>query len=245
MNVKSQIKEKLINDVKSALLKKSNTAIAFSGSLDSTLITYIALKCTDVRVSLYTIGYEDCYDFDIAPDSVKYLSSSFSQKRIKHKLVYLEKVNIDKELKDYKAITEDEDKVSISFTLPFFILLKHVKENTVLTGHGADTLFGGFYKYLKSKNLKEDIKQNYNVFLNDLKWREEKIAKHLNKELVLPFADEAYCDILSQIKKSQLIKSGERKLILRQIAKQFGLPNKVSNLPKKAFQYSSGIRKKL
>jgi asparagine synthetase B (glutamine-hydrolysing) len=39
-----------------------------------------------------------------------------------------------------------------------------------------------------------------------------------------------------------LISHGERKVVLRELAKKMGLPPSISGAPKKAFQYSSGIQ---
>lgn len=234
----TKVKDLLVSIIKSDLKGISNIAIPFSGSLDSSLIALLVKEYSRANIQLYTIGFPDCYDFRESMNAANLLGLNV-------KYINLEDFRIAINLKAYLKLTKDNDKVSISYTLPFYILLKEIKEKTLITGHGADTLFGGFYKYLNTKNLKDEIKTCYKEFLDKLQEREFKIAKHFNKELILPFANKKLADFVLTLPEDYFIKNGQRKYLLRQVAKDLGLPDKLVNQPKKAIQYSTSVMKRL
>lgn len=237
-----KIKSTLISTIQTQLLGTDSLAIAFSGSLDSSLVTYIVLRYTIVKPHLYTIGYPDCYDFIVAKKSYECLNM---HNNLEHTFITLTDDIVEEKLSQYQKLTNDIDKVSISFTLPFFILLERISENVIMTGHGADTLFGGFHKYLKSKKLKVKIKKEYKNFKTLLPTRELLIAKHFDKKLLLPFVEDKLSEEVMKMPDKLFIKGEERKFILRQVAGDLDLPKQIINRPKKAFQYSTGIIKTL
>ncbi len=253
-DVADKIKSLLIKTIQSELETTDKIAIPFSGSLDSSLIAYIVINFTNTKPILYTIGYPGCYDFKVSKKSSALLKHIHKHKLIhlhKHKRKHLHKQfplqsnKLLHNLKEYLKLTDDKNKVSISYTLPFYILLKQIPQKYVITGHGADTLFGGFHKYLSSKNLKADIRKQYREFKSMIPKREKKIAEHFGKKLIMPFANEKLAEAVMKLPEECFIKNGKRKVLLRRIAKDLGMQEEIYNQPKKAFQYSTGIMKKL
>lgn len=236
----SEILKILTSFITTNLNNIDKVAIPFSGSLDSSLVAFLVKSYTNTQISLYTIGKENCYDFSVAQKSASLLGLS-SQ----HKEIVINLSTVKKNLSIYKSITNDDDKVSISYTLPFFILLQKMKESHIMTGHGADTLFGGFHKYMKSISLKKDIEQNYLNLIKKIPHREIRISEHFGKKLLLPFCDKRIADYVLRLPEDILIRHGMRKYILRHSALNIGLPKEITYKPKKAFQYSSGIIKYL
>jgi asparagine synthase (glutamine-hydrolysing) len=235
-----KVKDLLVNITKFELEGTSDIAIPFSGSLDSSLIAHLVHKYTNAKIQLYTIGFPNCYDFKQSKSAAQLLNLAV-------KYITLDNKILQKNLKEYLKLTNDKNKVSISYTLPFYILLQKIKEKTVITGHGADTLFGGFHKYLKSSRskLKSYIKQCYLEFLDKLPDREYKIAEKFHKNLILPFENKELADFVLTLPENYFIRNGQRKYLLRQVAKAEGLPQELVIQPKKALQYSSGMMKKL
>ena len=79
----------LIKSIKNDLRGVQKLAICFSGSLDSALVTFIAKKYIKSDITLYTIGYKDCYDFIRAQKTAKILKLDEN-----HKFIHLEDSNI-------------------------------------------------------------------------------------------------------------------------------------------------------
>ncbi|MBN2015869.1 hypothetical protein JW766_03470 [Candidatus Dojkabacteria bacterium] len=232
-NILTSIIQKELNNV-------PEVAIPFSGSLDSSLVAFIVKNYTNCKIKLYTIGFPGCYDFKQSTTSATHLSL---KRRLTH--IQLQQSKIAKDLKEYMLLTGDKDKVSISYSLPFFILVKNIPEEYIITGHGADTLFGGFYKYLGVKGVKIKIKSCYKEFLLMLKKREYKMAKYFSKNLILPFANDELAEFVLDIPDDLFIRNGIRKYILRKVAEALGLHQSIVKAPKKALQYSSGMMKEL
>ena len=75
--------------------------------------------------------------------------------------------------------------------------------------------------------------------------RDWKICADIGVELRLPYTDRNIVEFTLKLPLHYLLshESGERKIILRRLAKKIGLPDVVSNKPKNAAQYSSGVSK--
>jgi len=232
------LRTKLIQIIRSEIATTPQVAVCFSGSLDSSLVAFMIKKFTSAQVKLYTIGFPGCYDYEPSIRSAALLG-------LKCKFISLSENMLDPNLKEYQELTSDTDKVSMSYTLPFYILMKNIQEKTIATGHGADTLFGGFYRYLKIPNVKEEIRNSFKEFTENLDKREYKIAKHFNKKLILPFANKELSEYVLKMPKEYFIKNGERKVMLRRVAEAVGLPKSIVDQPKKAMQYSTGTMKRL
>jgi asparagine synthetase B (glutamine-hydrolysing) len=61
----------------------------------------------------------------------------------------------------------------------------------------------------------------------------------------MPFIDKNLMKFVLSLPSESFIKNKQRKYILRKVGKSLGLSNEIINLPKKSFQYSTGIIKEL
>ncbi len=78
--------------------------------------------------------------------------------------------------------------------------------------------------------------------------RDSKTCKDLGARLVLPFADARIIEFGLGVPINYKLPSSSdepRKIILRKLAKKLGFPAEVSDRPKKAAQYSTGVHKAL
>lgn len=209
---------------------RENSAIAFSGGLDSGILAYIFKDCAP---SLYTVGVEDSKDFENAKSAANALGMPL-------KLIEINEFDILEGILFLKRIEPDINAVEISFELPLYFVCSNADERTVYTGQGSDELFGGYHKYLENRKLmKEDLKK----LLEKTRPREIKISTLLGKELVTPYLDSKIMEFAANLPMEMKIRNGVRKWVLREAARILGVPEEIANREKKAAQYGSGIWK--
>jgi asparagine synthase (glutamine-hydrolysing) len=206
----------------------NNSALSFSGGLDSGLLAFLF---EDVK--LYTVGLENSKDVKNALELADILGREVE-------IIPLEDRHIIEGAIFLKRIQPDITPLEISFDLPLYIVLSEVNKRNVITGQGADELFGGYSKYLREpERMQDDLK----TLLERTLPRERKMASLLLKELITPYLDERIIKFASTIPIEMKIKDGVRKWVLREAAKELGAPMELWSREKKAAQYGSGVWK--
>ena len=218
---------KLTKDVK-------RIGVPFSGGLDSSIVAELASRSTDV--TLYVAGFEDSHDFRVADESASMLDLPL----IKIKLV---EKDIENAIPVLAKIIKSKNPVILSFELPLFFTAKNSIEKILLSGHGADELFAGYARYLKSKKLDENLENDVNELKSKGIIRDKNVVSYFDKELRTPFLDENVVKIGLSIPGEYKIKNGIRKYVLREVGKSLGLQDEIVMRKKKAAQYSSGVMK--
>jgi asparagine synthase (glutamine-hydrolysing) len=145
-------------------------------------------------------------------------------------------------------IINSENPVHVSVALPLYFVCKHAKKESVLmTGQGADELFGGYARYLKIpyEKLNEVLEEDYQNLISDGIRRDRAIAESFGLRIAFPYLDDAVIRIAKGTSAEEKIKQVDdkkiRKYILRQAAIELGLPENIANREKKAAQYGSGV----
>ncbi|WP_058946982.1 asparagine synthase (glutamine-hydrolyzing) [Thermococcus sp. 2319x1] len=208
--------------------------VLFSGGLDSSLIALLASKYSDVI--LYTAGAEGSQDLEWARKvseklGLKLREYVFSMDDVKNSL---EKVMF--------AI-EEPNPMNLAIGIPIYFATRLAREDNtkvLLTGQGADELFGGYAKYLRDPSLMEkDILEMGERNLA----RDDKIAMLNGVEGRFPFLDLNVVKGGLRTPLEYKIQNGVRKAILREVALEVGLPRDVAYREKKACQYGSNAQK--
>ncbi|MGE5243022.1 MAG: asparagine synthase (glutamine-hydrolyzing) [Betaproteobacteria bacterium] len=118
-----------------------------SGGLDSSLIAALALRARGRRFCTFSLGFDDA-DYDETPYQramARYLGSD-------HREVRVSKSDIARVFPEVIAHTERP--VLRTAPAPLFLLSRHVQKagiKVVLTGEGADELFGGYDLFREAK----------------------------------------------------------------------------------------------
>ena len=92
------------------------------------------------------------------------------------------------------------------------------------------------------EDLKEDVRNLYHVNLQ----RDDAVTMANSVELRVPYLDYELVNLALKVPMIYKLGYGEdnlRKCILREIAKDIGVPSEIVRRPKKAAQYGSGIHK--
>ena len=222
------------------LLKKSipeSGAIAFSGGLDSSLIAFLGLRKGNPVG--YVAGLEGSHDIEWSGKAAKMIGLPL-------KRIILEEEEIMKVYREVKKLLNTDNKVVISFEMPLYFVARDCKETEIITGQGADELFGGYSRYdrmdvdVLEKEMKKDIEELISTGIN----RDKKIAEHFGKHLMTPYLSPNFLALVME--RSAVERKGMgRKDLLRKMAKDAGLPEELWKKEKKAAQYGSGIMKVL
>jgi asparagine synthase (glutamine-hydrolysing) len=240
--------ERYIEDLKSSLsssVAKSmedadDIGILFSGGLDSSLIAQLAKKAEKAKVTLYTVGTPDSHDLSNGQKASRLLGLNWGK-------IEIQPEQITTAIPKLTKIIGSRHPVKVSFELPVFFAMANIKEELIISGQGADELFGGYARYLKmeKEELMAALKKDIDLLITKNIKMEFALAEYFHKILKLPFLHEDVVRIANEIPIEFKVKNDERKIILKEVALQCGLPNNIVNQDKKAAQYSSGIIKEL
>jgi len=237
-NIKYRLKNTLEETVKRLVSKHKETPIAFSGGLDSSILAFLSSKYT--KPVLFCVGFKDSYDINNSQKCSKLLM-------LETHIVCLNSVDLEQYLYKTIELIDTDNKLVLDLTLPIFVLAEKVKKmgyRNLMLGQGADVLFGGFAKYVRSKHLENDL-------FNDIKSIHRKNLRYIFKvcnyfdlKPVCPFLEKEIVELALKISPKVKIKDGINKYILREAFANY-LPKEIVFQKKKALQYGSGVHKAL
>jgi len=235
----------LENSVRKRVWGLKEIAVAFSGGLDSSVIAFLAKKCR-VNVHLIHVSLKNQHETEEAKKAADELKLPIQ--------VYLfEEEDVEKVVPKVVELIEEPDPVKTSIGVPFYWTAEKTAEagfKVLLAGQGADELFGGYQRYINDYLLHGKEKVRRTMFDDVIRLHESNIERDVkicsfhDVELRLPFASYAIADFaLSLPVELKIEKKTDslRKLVLRKVAENMGLPAAITEKPKRAVQYSTGI----
>ena len=222
--------------------------VIFSGGVDSSYLALLLKEISEnigLKIKLYAVGREGSHDIDAAKYAAKFLNLELEICEITEDMVR-------EALPDVVRAIGDDNLMKLGVGLTTYFATKMAAEDGIkvaISGQGADELFGGYKRYLKSfvddtlnYDIREDISNMYHVNLE----RDDACSMLNSVELRLPFLDEKLVELVLNIQDNKKIVSMHdemRKSILRKLAFEEGLDYEIAYRPKKAAQYGTGIDK--
>jgi asparagine synthetase B (glutamine-hydrolysing) len=210
----TELKDLLIKNIKNEVNNEKNVAIFFSAGTDSLTCLF---SCLELKLNphLYCFRLEN----HISEDSImaEKISTLFN---IPLKIIII-KEDIDQVSKDVCNLIKKyniSNKIRIQILYPFPHMLKEIKEDVILTGLSADTLYGTNYHskihLLKdfSKSRKEAIVYDeidgYNI-LKDLveSFGKKLIAPYRNEEVINYFLRYSWIELNEPIQKQHSVEA--------------------------------------
>lgn len=226
----------------------SELGVIFSGGLDSSYLALLLKEISEniaLKITLYAVGAEGSKDVEAAKYASKFLNLDLKICDVTEEL-------IREALPEVVRAIGDDNLMKVGVGLTTYFATKMVAEDglkVAFSGQGADELFGGYKRYLKSfvdgtlnYDLRVDMSNMYHVNLE----RDDACSMLNGVELRLPFLDENLVELALNIQDNKKIVSMHddmRKSILRKLAFEEGLDYEIAYRPKKAAQYGTGIDK--
>jgi asparagine synthase (glutamine-hydrolysing) len=139
-----------------------------------------------------------------------------------------------------------KDPVNTSIALTQYFVARFAGEQghpRILTGQGADELFGGYSRYLETPTLAEDLERDF-IGLELQADRDQAIAALHGTAFSMPYLDVRVVRAARAIPAEEKVQGGRRKIPLRKVAERH-IPAEFAWYEKKAMQYGSGVWKEL
>ena len=244
-----KLQKLLQHSVKKRVSGLREVAVAFSGGVDSSIIAFLAAN-SGVNVHLIHVSLQNQPETEQAKKTAEKLELPI------HVYLY-DAGDVEKVLPNVLWLIEEPDPIKASIGIPFYWTAEKAAEmdfKVMLAGQGADELFGGYQRYVHDYLTYGSEKLRETLFNDVLKLHENnferdfKICNFHNVELRLPFATYQIAKFATELPvelKIEMKDNGLRKLVLRRVAENLGLPQFIAKKPKRAIQYATGVNKTL
>ena len=213
--------------------------IAFSGGLDSSLLAVFLSKRH--HVVLFSVFVEGSRDSSSAVRAADELGLELRTVKVKGK-------DVSRVLSEMDPRAASMSSMDRALSAGFHMASTSASElglQTLVAGQGADEIFGGYHRHLE---LTSSRPWSLNALLMEelprleagLR-RDEAAIVRGGCEASFPYADFPLARLALSLPPDFLIAGGLRKIVLRRLAMNEGLPRPIVDAEKRAFQYSSGI----
>ncbi len=248
----STLKKGLEDAVHRQLMSDVPYGVLLSGGLDSSIVSAIAKKFSSMRIESddsqqawypqlhsFAIGLEGSPDLAAARNAAKHIGS------IHHEIHFTIQEGMDA-LRDVIYHLETYDVTTVRASTPMYLLARVIKSmgiKMVLSGEGADEIFGGYLYFHKAPNAKsfheETVRKLSKLHLYDC-LRANKSLMAWGIEGRVPFLDKEFMDIAMQINpEDKMAGNGKiEKWILRKAFEDY-LPESIAWRQKE--QFSDGV----
>ncbi|MBI4918900.1 hypothetical protein HY837_03155 [archaeon] len=230
---KEGVKTALINAVKSRI-PKEHFGIFFSGGVDSTIIAFLC-KQANANFTCYSVGLEDAPDIIEGKKVAKELGL-----KLKQQTFTIEEAN--ELFKRTAKIFQEPDTLNVGVggvIIAAAELSAKDKVKTFFGGLGSEEIFAGYQRHLEAKDAHEECWKGLKGMWQRDFLRDKSVAKYLGITVLCPFLDEELIIKAMGIPADKKINQEHKKIILREIAEELGLPKEFAWRQKKAAQYGS------
>jgi len=247
-----KLKDALEAAVHRQLMSDVPYGVLLSGGLDSSITSAVAKKYADKRIESddtsaawwptlhsFSVGLEGSPDLAAAQKVAEHIGT------VHHEIKFTIQEGLDA-LKDVIYNLETYDVTTIRASTPMYLMARVIKSmgvKMVLSGEGADELFGGYLYFHKAPNAKEfheeTVRKLSKLHMYDC-LRANKSLAAWGIEGRVPFLDKEFMDVAMSINPDDKMINGERmeKWVLRKAFEDY-LPESVAWRQKE--QFSDGV----
>ncbi|MFT5849171.1 asparagine synthase B, partial [Psychroserpens sp.] len=248
----AEVKESLEAAVHRQLMSDVPYGVLLSGGLDSSVISAIAKKYSQKRIESddeSEAWYPQLHSFAVglegSPDLAAAKKVADHIKTIHHEIKFTIQEGLDA-IKDVIYNIETYDITTIRSSTPMYLMARVIKSmgiKMVLSGEGADEIFGGYLYFHKAPNAREfheeTVRKLDKLHMYDC-LRANKSLMAWGIEGRVPFLDKEFIDVAMRINPQDKMINGERmeKWVIRKAFEDM-LPESVAWRQKE--QFSDGV----
>ena len=202
---------------------------ALSGGVDSALIASLA------RRPCVVVGIEGCHDLARAGIAARSIGLHCER-------VTITKRDVEEGLSAAVPVIPVKDPLNASIAVTMFCITRWAGEHgyhRVLAGQGADELFGGYSRYLRSGNLEAELSKDFTGLARQAE-RDQAVAALHGTYISMPYLDARVVRAAHRIPAREKVVAELRKMPLRCVAERYIDPE-IAWYDKKAMQYGSGV----
>ncbi|CAD6509745.1 asparagine synthase B [Candidatus Profftia tarda] len=247
-----QVKNALEDAVRNHLMSEVPYGVLLSGGLDSSIIAAITKKfmtshagydqntaILQSQLHSFAVGLEDSPDLKAAHVVAKHLGI------IHHEINFTIEEGLDA-IRDVIYHIETYDVTTIRASVPMYLMARRIKDmgiKMVLSGEGADEVFGGYLYFHKAPNSQEFHEETVRKLLSLHKYdcvRANKSMSAWGLEARVPFLDKKFLDVAMSLNpKDKMCGNGKiEKYIMRKCFSSY-LPHSIAWRQKE--QFSDGV----
>lgn len=190
------LRQQMVNAVRSHLQSDADFGALLSGGVDSSLIASIATQILrerdpNYRLKTYSVGLENAPDFKYSRMVADYIDSDHRE------IIFRIEDGIDC-IRDTIYHTESYDITTIRCSIPMILMTRFIKSEglkMILSGEGADEIFGGYLYFHQAPNAREFhqelVKRVLSLHKSDC-LRANKATMSYGLELRVPFLDTGF-----------------------------------------------------
>lgn len=212
-------------------LRSDEGIVALSGGVDSTLIARLAQR------ECVAVGLKGSHDLRQAQHAADTLGLTLTA-------VTITPAGIEDALPAVIRAIPKKDPLNTGIALTQFFIARYAGEQgyrRIITGQGADELFGGYQRYLETATLGRDLERDI-AGLDQQAARDQAVAALHGTYLSMPYLDCRVVRAARAIPPEEKVQGGFRKIPLRKVAERH-IPAEFAWYEKKAMQYGSGVWK--
>ena len=246
------VRNALMDSVKRQLMSDVPYGVLLSGGLDSSVISAIAEKFSENRIEdddntrawwprlhSFAVGLKGAPDLEKAKMVADHIGT------VHHEINYTIQEGLDA-IRDVIYFIETYDVTTVRASTPMYLLARVIKSmgiKMVLSGEGADEIFGGYLYFHKAPNAKafheETVRKLSKLYLYDC-LRANKSLSAWGVEGRVPFLDKEFLDVAMRLNPEAKMcpgKTMEKRIVREAFADM--LPEEVAWRQKE--QFSDGV----
>ncbi len=233
-STKEKVKEALLNAVEKRV-PKEKFGLFLSGGVDSSLLALILKRFTDNFVC-YSVGIKGSKDLEAAKEAAKKLDL-----KLVHKEYSIEEV--EQILKKTKKMLEKSDVVNVGVGSVIVAAIELADIKIFFGGLGSEEIFAGYQRHAHANDVNDECWKGLKEMRQRDLTRDAAIGNAMKIQVRVPFLDDDLIKAAMGIEGRRKINSEHKKIILREIAEELGLPKEIAWRQKLAAQYGSGFDK--